>query len=265
MAVNATSPALSENNYQYRGLKAATWDLFVGQATYWEDTFFFQEIILRHGQPALEVGCGTGRLLLNYLADGIDIDGVDNSPEMLAICRQKAAQKNLQPALFRQSMEKLTLPRRYRTIIIPAGSFQLVTDLTLAGQALSRFFDHLEPGGVLAMRFMLMWQPGDPTQTDWRLRREAIRPEDGALIRWWSRASYDTAAQLEHTEERYEISWQGNVFTTEVQAHSPAARWYSRDQAVEFFQTAGFANVRLIEEPTATPDNRHFAVMGTKD
>lgn len=35
--------------------------------------------------------CGTGRLLLDYLAQGIDIDGVDNSPEMLALCRPDAA------------------------------------------------------------------------------------------------------------------------------------------------------------------------------
>jgi sarcosine oxidase subunit beta len=35
-------------------------------------------------------------LLLDYLAAGIDIDGVDNSPEMLAICREKAQKPGLQ-------------------------------------------------------------------------------------------------------------------------------------------------------------------------
>ena len=37
------------------------------------------------GQPVLDVGCATGRLILTYLEEGIDADGVDVSPEMLAI------------------------------------------------------------------------------------------------------------------------------------------------------------------------------------
>ena len=45
----------------------------------------------RYGQPVLDVGCATCRIVLDYLAQGIDTDGVDNSPELLAICRDKAA------------------------------------------------------------------------------------------------------------------------------------------------------------------------------
>ncbi len=97
---------MKKHNYEYQGLKASTWDLFLGQTVHWEDTLFFHELIGRYGQPTLEVGCGTGRLLLDYMAAGIDIDGVDNSPEMLAICRRKAQQRGLQPVLFQQSMER---------------------------------------------------------------------------------------------------------------------------------------------------------------
>ena len=103
---------MTQKDYEYRGLLASTWDLFLGHTSHWEDTLFFRELIGRHGQPVLEVGCGTGRLLLDYLANGIAIDGVDISPEMLAICRDKAQQRSLQPALFQQSMEWLDLPRR---------------------------------------------------------------------------------------------------------------------------------------------------------
>src|SRR6266550_247114 len=47
-------------------------------------------IVTEFGQPVLDVGCGTGRILLDFLVQRIDIDGVDNSPEMLAVCREKA-------------------------------------------------------------------------------------------------------------------------------------------------------------------------------
>ncbi|HXV98906.1 MAG TPA: class I SAM-dependent methyltransferase [Anaerolineae bacterium] len=234
-----------KNDYEYRGLIASTWDLFLGNEARWEDTLFFRELISRHGQPVLEIGCGTGRLLLDYLAAGIIIDGVDNSPEMLAICRDKAQQHGLQPALFQQAMEQLDLPRRYRTVIIPASSFQLVTDPAMARQAMQRFLAHLEPGGILAMRLMIPWQEGKPRQTGWRLTGEVVRPEDRAVLRRWSRASYEVETQLEHTEDRYEVILQGEIIASEHHWRSPAGRWYTPAQALSLFEEAGFTQVCL--------------------
>src|SRR5215210_9371140 len=101
---------------------AAYWDLLRGDTTRWPDRPFFRDLIVESGQPALDVGCGTGRLLLDYLAQGIDIDGVDDSPEMLAICEEKAAKLGLQPNVYQQKMQSLDLPRKYRTIIVPSSS-----------------------------------------------------------------------------------------------------------------------------------------------
>ena len=76
-------------DYEYRGMMAQAWDLLRGDYAAWPDRPFYREVIAKHGEPALDVGCGTGRLLLDYLVAGIDVDGVDNSPEMLAICRAR--------------------------------------------------------------------------------------------------------------------------------------------------------------------------------
>ena len=54
--------------YEYHGMMAQTWDLFRGDTSNWEDRFFFLEIIHESGQPALDVGRGTRRLLLDCLA-----------------------------------------------------------------------------------------------------------------------------------------------------------------------------------------------------
>src|SRR5262249_16821072 len=155
----------------------------------WPDRSFYREAILHSGQPALDVGCGTGRLLLDFLAAGIAIDGVDNSPQMLALCRDKARPLGLRPQLYHQPIERLALPRTCRTIIVPSSSFQLVTDPALAAQALARFFAHLELGGTLVMPFMLLWT-GPATSGriagEWERVGEAIRPTDGALVRRWS-------------------------------------------------------------------------------
>lgn len=257
-----------QNSYEYHGLKASTWDLFLGPAPHWEDTLFFRELISRHGQPVLEIGCGTGRLLLDYRAAGITIDGLDNSPEMLAICRDKARQRGLHPTLFQQPMEQLDLPRRYRTIIVPASSFQLLTDPALARQALQRFLAHLEPGGVLALRFMIPWQEGDPQHTDWKLSGEIVRPDDKAVVRRWSRADYEVEPQLEHTEERYEITLHGEVMASEHHRCSPALRWYTPDQVLRLYEGAGFTDLWLTEVGDELAPSRNkgqiFTVVGRK-
>jgi ubiquinone/menaquinone biosynthesis C-methylase UbiE len=103
---------LVETDYEYRGLMAATWDVWRDDTTNWEDARFFRDIVRQYGQPVLDVGCGTGRIVLDYCADGIDTDGVDNSPEMLAICREKAQQRGVSPNLYEQTMETLDLPRK---------------------------------------------------------------------------------------------------------------------------------------------------------
>lgn len=109
-------------DYEYKGLVAQAWDLLRGDTSRWPDRFYYLDLIKNYGQPVLDVGCGTGRILLDYLAQGIDIDGVDNSPEMLKLCREKSAKAGLRPDLFFQPVEELELPRKYRTILIPSSS-----------------------------------------------------------------------------------------------------------------------------------------------
>ncbi len=68
---------MGKQDYRYRGLHVTTWDLFRGDTSNWPDKFFYREVIRRYGEPVLDVGCATGRLILDYMADGIDVDGVD--------------------------------------------------------------------------------------------------------------------------------------------------------------------------------------------
>ena len=74
----------------FYGLEAEYWDLFGSSPAEWDDREFFREMIRRHGQPVLDVGCGTGRLLFDFMEQGWDVDGIDISPAMLDVCEQKA-------------------------------------------------------------------------------------------------------------------------------------------------------------------------------
>jgi 2-polyprenyl-3-methyl-5-hydroxy-6-metoxy-1,4-benzoquinol methylase len=79
---------------------------------------YFRRFIEDDGQPALDVGCGTGRLLIPYLRAGLDVDGCDVSADMVDLCREKAEREGLSPDLYVQPMYELNLPRRYRTIFV---------------------------------------------------------------------------------------------------------------------------------------------------
>jgi 2-polyprenyl-3-methyl-5-hydroxy-6-metoxy-1,4-benzoquinol methylase len=72
---------------------------------------YFQAAIERFGEPALDVGCGAGRLLRPYLRAGIDVDGCDVSADMIAVCREKAVSEGMNPNLYVQPMHALDLPR----------------------------------------------------------------------------------------------------------------------------------------------------------
>lgn len=250
-------------DYEYRGLMAVTWDDLRRETPRWEDRGFYLDVIRRYGEPVLDVGCGTGRLLLDYLAIGIDVDGVDCSPEMLALCRQKAGALGLRPSLYEQYMEALALPRTYRTILVPSSSFQLLTDVEGAREAMRRFYTHLQPGGVLAMPFMILWREGDPLETPWQVRE--ARREDGVVVRRRSRSRYDPAHQLEHTEDIYEIARDGAVVESAYHHRSPAVRWYTQAQTLALFREANFADVQVCHGFSVEParaDDTLFCLLG---
>jgi ubiquinone/menaquinone biosynthesis C-methylase UbiE len=261
-------------DYEYKGLVAQAWDLLRGETSAWPDRAFYRAIIAQREGPALDVGCGTGRLMLDYLLAGLDVDGVDNSPEMLAICREKAAASGLDVSarLFEQEMHRLALPRRYATTFVPSSSFQLLTDEAAAEAAMARFHHHLAAGGLLVAPFMSKLWPGRriPAQmqwSDWFKRGEATRPQDGATIRRWIRTRYDHERQLEHEENRYEVLREGVVTETEHHGRSPCVRWYSQAQALALFERAGFSAVRKTSGFTFDPasaDDTTFCVLASR-
>lgn len=262
---------MSERDYEYCGMVAAAWDLLRGDYSDWPDRPFYRDVIARHGEPALDVGCGTGRLVLDYLSAGVDVDGVDNSPEMLAICREKAHALGITPSLYEQQMQSLDLPRRYRTIFVPSSSFLLLAEPADAAEAMRRFYAHLLPGGVLVMPFMVLWRgrrtPADGAWSPWFMSGERARPGDGVIVRRHQRARYHLAAQLVDTADRYELVADGEVISTEEHQRTPATRWYTPEQSAAAYAAAGFIDIHAVREFTfdpATGDDHIWTVFGTR-
>jgi SAM-dependent methyltransferase len=97
------------------GVVARWWAEFIDDGP---EIDYFRRRIEASGEPALDAGCGTGRLLLPFLRGGLDVDGSDISADMIALCRAAAEREGLSPALYVQPLHELDLPRRYRTICV---------------------------------------------------------------------------------------------------------------------------------------------------
>jgi len=252
-------------DYEYKGLMAQSWDLLRGDTSKSPDRLFYLKLIQTVGQPVLDVGCGAGRLLLDYLAQGIDIDGVDNSPDMLSLCRGKAAKLGLAPTLYQHYMETLSLPRQYRTIIVPSSTLQLVIDPAMAVQSLQQLAAHLLPGGIVVASFMTVWKAGDPLSREWE--QSAVREEDGATFRRIGRYWYDVVSECTDTEDRYQVLIDDQIVAEEVHRRSPALRSYTQAQARAIFESAGFNPIKLNSAFTFDPakaDDTGFTVIAHK-
>ena len=238
-------------DYEYKGLMAQAWDVLRGDTSKWADRFFYLDLIQTHGQPVLDVGCGTGRLLLDYIKLGIDMDGVDNSPEMLDICRQKAAKQGLTVNLYEQYLEELHLPRKYQVILIPSSSIQLIIQPEQVQQSLKNLYQLLLPSGILVASIMTLWNPGDDLFSQWE--KTAQDPENGNQYRRVAKSWFDPQTECERTEDLYQLIIDGVVVKEELHQRSPATRSYTQLQAKQLFESAGFQETTFYHEFSFEP------------
>ncbi|MGH6622939.1 MAG: class I SAM-dependent methyltransferase [Burkholderiaceae bacterium] len=144
------------------GLMAEYWAEFKNDAP---EIPYYLDAIRRFGEPVLDLGCGTGRILLPLLRAGIDADGSDVSADMLRFARESATREGFAPHLVAQPMHEFDLPRRYRTIII-CGSFGLGVDRDNDLECLRRCHAQLEPGGALIFNLDMEYAARD-SWDDW--------------------------------------------------------------------------------------------------
>jgi SAM-dependent methyltransferase len=232
---------MTKSDWDYRGLAAECYDLWFGDEPFWDQAFFHDRI--RHNRGvALEIACGTGRLLVPFLRDGLVVEGLDASEEMLAICRTKAANVGLTPTLYQQLMQDVALASRYRTIFIPACSFQMLAERDEAFAALRRFHRHLEPGGELLITLAVPWREFG-VERQWRLRRSGVRPSDGATILIHEATVSDRVEQVQHIWMRHEVFQEGRLLQTQLRTHR--LRWYHKHEFAMMLESVGFREVAV--------------------
>lgn len=246
--------------WDYSGLIAAAYDQFFGAEPFWDQAFYEQRLRVNGGR-ALEVACGTGRLLLPLLRDGLEVEGLDTSSDMLDRLRAKARAMNLAPVLHEAPMQDFDLPDRYRTVFVPAGSFGILVEPEEIRAALDCFLRALAPGGDLLVPVSEASVDEEPI-TDWRERRNVRVPEYDAHVVIHERTAYEDDGRIQRWFLRYTVDRPGEP--QEVFFREHRLRRHHTDEFRALLAEAGFEAIvmrRGYTEPESSDpgDNLVFS------
>lgn len=119
------------------------------------DIDFFVEEAVQAGGPVLEIGCGTGRILVPTAQAGIEITGLDLSADMLAVCRERLESQppevQARVDLVQADMRSFNLGQRFNLVTLPFRPFQHLLTPQDQMACLDCIHRHLNPGGLLIL------------------------------------------------------------------------------------------------------------------
>jgi SAM-dependent methyltransferase len=226
---------------------AAIADLYDHVVAYRErpDVGFFVEEALRAGSPVLELGCGTGRVLIPTARAGVTIVGLDASAAMLDICRRRLESEpdgvRARVTLVAGDMRSFELSQRFRLVTMPFRPFQHLVTVEDQLACLAAVSRNLEPGGTLildvfnpSLDALATRPPGEEM-----VEGPAFTLPDGRQgIRHYRITAHDRAAQVNHIEMIYLLTHpDGRV---ERLIHPFRMRYFFRFEAEHLLARAGF-------------------------
>jgi SAM-dependent methyltransferase len=230
-------------NLPYAGVLADAYDSWISVDERLPEESAMRRLLDPVDGTILELGCGTGRPLLQWLEAGMDVEGIDASADMLAIVERHAAVRGLHPTLHHGDFAPLTIGRSYAAIVCVAGSFTLVDDPERARQALASYWQHLEPGGLLAITLVVPRDNFDEEMA-WRVRRSGTHA-DGTTYLVHEAIRCDRENQLQVTFNRMEtFDGDGRLVRSDLRRFH--LRWWERDEFSELLGAVGFVDVEAI-------------------
>ena len=197
----------------------------------------------------------------------IDIDGVEISPDMLAIlgARAEAAGIDIAGRVHQSAMESMALPRRYRVLFRPVVIVPAADRSGRRGERDAAIPRPPRAGGTLVMPWIDItrdYPDGAPDEAT-----QEVTLEDGSVIRLTYHGWFEPATGLEHTDELYERLIDGKVVERERVVRSPATRHYDRAMIQNLHTEAGLSEPRWFSgftRETARPDDRIVTTLARR-
>ena len=208
------------------------------------DTAFYTQLATNVGGPVLELGCGTGRILLSIARAGVSITGIDGSAEMLARLGTKL---EAEPAEVRERVtfrrgdsSDFDLGTTFSLIIAPFRVLQHLTTLDEQLGCVMSVARHLAPGGqfvfdVFNPNFEMMVQDRSSESED----TPAYSLPDGRTFRRTARVpNRSFTQQVSEIELIYYLTAAGESEPKRYVQRFDMS-WYQRAELVHLLARAG--------------------------
>lgn len=209
------------------------------------DVAFFVEAAKESGGPVLEVGCGTGRVLIPTARAGIEIVGLDSSLSMLDVCRKRLSHEmdevQARVQLVEGDMRDFELGQAFRLVTIPFRPIQHLTTVSDQLLCLGRIHRHLVEGGCLILDIFnpsLGSLTKDDIGKEIAEEPEFITPDGRRVVRLRKILSRDYFNQINHVELIYDVIHPDGV--EERLLHSFQMRYLFRFEAEHLLVRSGF-------------------------
>lgn len=243
---------------EYKKLHAEWYELVSGGIDHGKEIEFWVRCIQSAGEPVLELGSGTGRVLVPLLKRGFDIVGIDTSEAMTARCRAACKAKGLKAEVYAQSMLDFDLPRQFGLIILDSGGLGLFVSDQEIHATFERVVAHLKPGGVFIFELepvRTSAAPGD--DSNWT--GNWVKGPDGVVIAWRQRRKYDATTHV--WEVLFVVEKFVDGVLVETEANERTGRFFTVEEAVQFARSAGFEDIRATDWLTDEPPREDSAVV----
>lgn len=197
------------------------------------DIEYYKEKLKNLSGRVLEAGVGTGRMLIPLIKQGITIDGVDISAEMLLQCKANMDKYNVTAELYEQDLTALSLPHKYDAIIMPAGSFCLLPRERIQ-EVLALFHNHLNIGGkvIIDLEMPSHFKEGRADTSSFSIT------DDTGILLSVANGKIDWIAQKTSSVNKYELVEKGEVTKTEISNFK--LYWYGISELEMRLTLAGF-------------------------
>ncbi len=216
----------------YLSLEAELHDAFWEAEDDASEVALMAEFLKKHPGPALEIGSGSGRLMFPLIQAGREVEGLELSPDMLALGRIRAARMNLNPVVHEGDMTCWHGARRYAALLAPAFTLQLASD---PGPTLHHWHGLLENHGGLYLTVFMPYAElfGDLPENEWYPDHRATLP-DGRTGVLETRHRLDRKKQILHREHRYTLSG------APTHQSRQTIRWIEHRQMLDMLASTGF-------------------------
>ena len=215
-----------------------------------KEDVFYERRIREKGGKGLELACGAGRHLVPLVKRGLDVEGSDASADVIRYARMAAEKNGVEPEFYHQPMEGLDLHSRYGTIFIVNGSFEIMSDRTVAMEILQRIFDHLAPGGQIVINLGIPSEVigedyGESlgTRHSWKPFRRPLGEGEIHVQTWIEYLNY--LDQILVNKRQYDLVVDGKVVQSEI--HSWRLTWFYKHEFDLMLEKIGFTNIRFYK------------------